>query len=95
VVRKTGGCQKKTRWGVKKTRSGGQTKAVQNNTKNKVRGLKKKHAVKRTRVGKINRVVGKKKNKVRWSKKAAENNTQNKVRGLKKQEVKKNKGMVK
>jgi hypothetical protein len=32
---------KKTRWWVKKTRSGCQTKAVQNNTKNKVRGLKK------------------------------------------------------
>jgi hypothetical protein len=30
---------KKTRWWVKKTRSGRQTKAVQHNTKNKVRGF--------------------------------------------------------
>ena len=46
VLKKNGGqknrgMSKKTRWWVKKTRSGCQTKAVQNNTKNKVRGLKK------------------------------------------------------
>jgi hypothetical protein len=78
----------KTRQWIKKTRSGGQKKAVENNTKNKVRVLK-------IQVVKINK-VGCQKNrgmskKTRWwvkktrsgrQTKAVQNNTKNKVRGF-------------